>query len=194
MEGRIMIKVLVTGAAGFLGKFLVPELLANNVTITALVRRSSNISHLNHPNINLIFGDITDNDLLNKIVPGIDAIIHAAATFSGSKENFYSVNVQATENLLQLASQFNVRKFIYISSISVYRHSAYKTNQVITEDYPYERNEFHTQYSLSKMQAEQIVKRYNDNSNVKCTIIRPGSLYGPYGPFFPARTDRKSVV
>jgi predicted dehydrogenase/nucleoside-diphosphate-sugar epimerase len=182
-----MEKVLLTGAAGFLGKTLITELLKHEYKVIAFDIASSDISSLKRKNVEIIKGDVRDKEKLEQGVKKADYIIHAAAAFSGSWDAFYEVNVEATESLLQLSEKYKVKRFVYISSISVHKHIGLKNQAVIKEDTPYEIDKFHSFYTKSKMEAEKVIKRFMDETDVSCTIIRPGSLYGPGGPLFPAR-------
>ena len=182
-----MEKVLLTGATGFLGRYLVRELLNNGFGIVAIARESSDTSNLEHKNIEIVWGDVQDKSVLAAAVKKSNYIIHAAAAFAGSWETFYKINVESTENLLNLAQQHKIKQFIYVSSISVYKHIGLKNKAIIDENAPYEDEKFHTFYPKSKMEAEKVVKRFMEETDVPCIIVRPGSLYGPHGPLFPAR-------
>ncbi|MBL7095037.1 NAD-dependent epimerase/dehydratase family protein [candidate division KSB1 bacterium] len=183
-----MQKVLVTGASGFLGKHLINELLKNKFSIITIARKSSDVSYLKEKDVEIIWGDVQDEEILEQAVKECDYVIHAAATFGGSKDHFHKVNVLSTEKLLNLSEKYKIKRFVYISSISVYQHSEAKEDMIITEDTPYETDEFHSLYSWSKMEAEKAVKKYIKETKLPCTIVRPGCIYGPYGDLFPADT------
>ncbi len=180
-------RVLITGGAGFLGPVIVKQLIAKGYDVIAIVRKSSDLSQLTHPQIQLIHGDIRDEKVLEKAVKQSTIVIHAAATLMGSWNQFYETNIQATENLIKLSVLYNIQKFIYVSSISVYAHSKYKSNVIIDENYPYEDDEFHSNYSKSKMLAEKIALQYQKEKDLPGIIFRSGSIYGPKGALFPAR-------
>ncbi len=182
-----MKKVFVTGAAGFLGRHIINELLEKEFSVIALVRSTIGISYLDHKNIEIMIGDIRDNAVIEAGLKKADYVIHAAATFAGRWENFYNVNVLATEEMLRSAAKNKIEKFIYVSTISVYRHITKNAGKIITEDSEYELDENHTFYSKSKFDGEKVVRKIERETKLPCIIVRPGSLFGPHGQLFPAR-------
>ena len=178
--------VLVTGAAGFLGSTIVNQLIENDYKVIALVRKSSNSKHLKDSRIQIENGDVRDSNFLSELVRRVDYVVHAAATFSGDWDYFYRVNVQSTDNLLQYSVKNKLEKFIYISSVSVYEHSSWRPGFVFTENMPYEKERYTKYYAKSKMQAEKLVWKYIQNSDLPAVIFRPGAIYGPRGHIFPA--------
>jgi len=180
-------KVFVTGASGFVGSHIVDRLLEEDHEVVVLVRPTSEISHLKQSGIHMITGDIRDETIVSQAVRDVDIIVHAAATFVGDWENHYQINVKATRILLEKARLAGVKKVILISSISIYPLSTIKKGQVISEDMGYEEKDLNN-YSRSKIEQEKIVKEYYEQYGLKYSIIRPGSIYGPRGPLFPAMT------
>jgi len=180
-------KVFVTGASGFVGSHIVDRLLDEGYEIVVLVRPTSDIKHLKRPGIHMITGDIRDETILSQAVKDVDTIVHAAATFVGDWDNHYEINVKATRTLLEMACSAGVKKVVLISSISIYPLSTIKKGKVISEDMGYEEKDLNN-YSRSKIEQEKIVKEYHKEHAIKYSIIRPGSIYGPRGPIFPAMT------
>ncbi|MFQ5601687.1 MAG: SDR family NAD(P)-dependent oxidoreductase [bacterium] len=179
-------KVLITGGSGFLGRHIVERLLAEGYKITALARRSNVARHLQDPAIDLVIGDIRDPACVERAVQGVDFIVHAAATMRGAWEDFLKTNVQATETLIRSAIQNKVKRFIYISSVSVYPHASMQNGTAFQEESPYEQEEHTNFYSKSKIEAEKVVLKYVRESNLPAVILRPGAIYGPAGNIFPA--------
>ena len=178
--------VLLTGAAGFLGSAIAHRLADDGYKVFALVRRSSNAKHLDGPQIKTVVGDVCDSELMDALITDVEHVIHAAATFGGDWENFKKVNIEATENLLKHSVKNKIRRFVYIGSVSVYEHAAIKSNQIFTEDMPYESEEHTTFYSKSKIEAERLVWKFIMESRLPGVIFRPGAIYGPRGDIFPA--------
>ena len=178
--------VLLTGASGFLGSAIAYQLAHSGYRVLALARRSSNTKHLDLPQVEIVTGDVCDEDLLKTLVAKSDHVVHAAATFAGDWEHFKKVNVASTENLLRLSVKNNVRRFVYISSASVYTHSNMNPNESFTEDMPFEKEESTTFYSRSKIEAEKQVWKSIQESKLPGVIFRPGAIYGPRGQIFPA--------
>jgi len=180
-------RVFVTGASGFLGSHVVDKLLKKGCDVVALVRRTSDTSRLIRSRVTLITGDIRDEAVLSEALKDVDSVVHAAVTVVGSWENHYAVNVEATKSLLALSCSANIKKFVYISSISVYLFSTMRKKQVYTEDTPFEKEQLNN-YSRSKIEAEKLVWEYRKRYGLPCSVLRPGAIYGPGGPIFPAMT------
>ncbi|MFE3848004.1 NAD-dependent epimerase/dehydratase family protein [Flavobacterium sp. LB3P45] len=162
-------KILVTGANGFLGKSIVKELSKDN-TLCSLSRSSGDYK------ISL------DNEIpvFNQ---KFDLVIHAAgkahAIPNGRAENkqFFDVNVSGTRNLLQgLENTGLPEQFIFISSVSVYGQ---ESGIQINEEHPLEAKD---SYGLSKIEAEQLVLKWCEQHHVVCTILRLPLLVGENPP------------
>lgn len=149
--------VALTGATGFIGSHILNLLLANDYRIRILVRSLSN-SIINHPNIEVIVGDLHKQSSLNTLTSNVDFIIHCAGRVrSASLEPFIHDNVTGTKNILSAATQASDCKFILISSLSAREPSI-------------------SDYASSKHESESALKQ----SNLKqWTIIRPPAIYGP---------------
>ena len=166
-------KVLVTGATGFVGKFLVKELLKENYDITCLVRKSSNISGLERTN--LIFGDITNEESVDKAVQGKDIIFHLvgigsiSALSRKSYEIFRKINIEGTRNVLEACRKHKTKKIIYLSSTAAM--GLIRKNLVNEQDACNPK----TPYQKSKYESEQLIKNYN----LPVVILRPTMIYGP---------------
>jgi nucleoside-diphosphate-sugar epimerase len=166
-------KVLVTGATGFLGREIVKELLANNFEVIGIGRTKSKDS-----NIKQI--DVTNEIEVKKLnkFNDVDVIIHSAGLAhqfgKTSREDFFRVNVKGTENIANLAKELNVKHFILISSVSVYGKAKNNLNdrefQEVSECYPI------GDYAESKFAAEKIVE--NLCSDITLTILRPATIIG----------------
>ncbi len=179
-------KVFITGGAGFLGRAIVQRLLDEGYEVVALARRAQLPAHLKLPGVHAVSGDVRDEASLAAALTGVDYVIHAAATFGGTWEDFYAVNVQSTQRLLQLSVQHRIKRFVQISSASVYAHHGMSRTPVFTENMPFEQDEHASFYAKSKIAAEKIVWEYLQAQKLPCVIFRPGAVYGPHGHIFPA--------
>lgn len=165
-------KVLVTGASGFIGSHLVEGLTKKNYKVECLVRKNSNLQHLKNLDVRLIQGDITDKDSLN--FSDIDTVFHLASeTGNVTKDRYYLVNYQGTKNLLNKCIESNVRKFIYFSSADIYGRVKKFPITEETKENPW------TFYAKSKLLAEKIVLEFCKEKNLHGVIIRPPGVYGP---------------
>tara|TARA_A100001015_G_scaffold316340_1_gene430379 strand:- start:445 stop:1431 length:987 start_codon:yes stop_codon:yes gene_type:complete len=170
-------KILITGGAGYVGSKLVPKLLELNHTVTVLDLMIYGEDVLDD-NINLkkIKGDIRDNQLLKKIIPGHDIVIHLACisndpSFELNPVLGKSINLDAFQPLVELSRKNKVNKFIYASSSSVY---GIKKEKNVTEDMKLEPL---TDYSKFKAECEKILNNYKSDDFIT-TTIRPSTVCG----------------
>lgn len=172
-------KAFVTGATGFLGSYIVDNLVKEGDEIFVLVRKNSDISYLKrYKNINYIYGDLHDKELLFNGLKGIDVVYHSAAKVTdwGEKKEFYKVNFLGSKNILEASIKANVKRFVYISSPSVVFDY---TNQInIDESYPYPKK-YANYYSETKGEAEKIILASNNVNGMKTVALRPHAVWGP---------------
>lgn len=168
-------KALVTGANGFIGSFLVQELLRKNVQVRCFVLNGEPLLWLKDLNVDICYGDICHVDTLSEAVSGVDYIYHLAAVKTVWDEaTYFRVNVQGTKNLLDAVWQQNrqLQRFVYVSSQAAAGPS--RNGHPITEDdacHPV------TAYGRSKRAAEEYVQ--SRGAAVPFTILRPSLVYGP---------------
>lgn len=169
-------KALVTGANGFLGRSIVRRLLRDGVGVRALVRSGRG---LDVAGVEVVEGDICDDEAVAKAVRGVDWVIHAAARVAttGSWEEFAEVNVRGTRRVIRSAVAANVKRIVHISSLSVY--AVPYDGVTITEDAPYESEaDSRGGYSRSKLAADRVALDAA-RRGAPLVVLRPGLLYGP---------------
>jgi nucleoside-diphosphate-sugar epimerase len=166
-------KILVTGATGFLGREIVKELLANSFEVIGIGRTKSTV-------ISIEQIDVTNEIEVKKLnkFNDVDVIIHSAGLAhqfgKTSREDFFRVNVKGTENIANLAKELNVKHFILISSVSVYGKAKNSFN-----DCEFQENlecKPIGDYAESKFASEKIVE--NLCSDITLTILRPATIIG----------------
>ena len=172
------IKILITGASGFVGRHVTAGLAANeNFTLYALSRDPDKARFSLGGDIHIYKGDITSPDSLKDALVDKDMIIHCAALMSNfdtePREKFYDVNVRGTENLLNACDTGTLKQFVHISTVGVYGATG---NLPANEDTPYGKGL--SDYEWSKMKAELAVMSFAGEKNMACTILRPSQLYG----------------
>ena len=176
-----MEKVLVTGASGFIGSFIVEEGLKQGFEVWAAVRGSSSRQYLRDERIRFIELDLSSQARLVEQLQGqsFDYVVHAAGvTKCKDKQDFFRVNTDGTRNLvgalLQLAMP--VKRLIYLSSLSIFGP--------IREEQPYQEildtdaPQPNTAYGESKLQAEKALKEMTEGK-IPTIILRPTGVYGP---------------
>ena len=165
-------KVLITGATGFLGKYIVEELKNNGYQVVAFGRNEKIGKTLIDSNAEFFKGDIEDKEDLLGALQGCSAVIHAAAlsTVWGKWNNFYKVNVLGTRNIVEICEKQGL-KLVFVSSPSIYAEA--KDQLDVKENEAPKDNNLNF-YIKSKIMAENIIK----NSKLNYMIIRPRGLFG----------------
>ena len=175
-----MNKIFITGGAGYVGAVLVPNLLDSGyvVTVLDLMIYGENVLP-SHPNLNAVKGDIRDQALLQKLLPGHDAVIHLACisndpSFELNPDLGKSINLDAFQPLVEISKSCSVKRFIYASSSSVY---GIKDEPNVHEEMVLEPL---TDYSQFKADCEKILAEYQSDDFTTVTI-RPATVCG-YSP------------
>lgn len=166
--------VLVTGATGFLGGAIALRLANDGVKVKALARRPEKGQFLQHSNIEIVQGDVTDAGQMRKAVENCSVVFHVAAALGGSLVKQRKANVDGTRRVMLAAASANVERVVHVSSIAVYGYSA---RGDISEDKPQKPGA--VPYNLSKAEAENVVREVGAEYNLPYSIIRPGMIYGP---------------
>ena len=180
--------ILVTGGCGFIGASFVRYVARNHpdVHITVLDKLTyagnpANIDGLPQSQVELVIGDICDASLLERIVPGCDAIVHFAAESHNDNsifdpEPFIRTNVEGTMRLLEAACKYDVR-FHHISTDEVYGDLALDDPARFGENSPYRPS---SPYSASKAASDHLVRAWTRTYGLRATISNCSNNYGPY--------------
>lgn len=176
-------KILITGAAGFIGSSLVEHLLKDgqsSETLRLLVAPWDNLDNLPQNIFEIVICDIRDKKLVDKAMRGIDTVYHLAAKTvkrGGTYEYYKDTNVNGTENLLEAAGKHQVKKFIYFSSISVFGLPAWSGDiKGCNETWP---KNFSEPYGRTKYESEKLVINASKKFGLDYIILRPTTVYGP---------------
>jgi len=170
--------VLVTGASGFLGKYVVEELLRRKHHVRVFVRSKERIEKLDWANdVVAVEGDLLSHENFSSLFDNIDALIHLAACKNGDKETQYNSTVIGTDRLLKAMKESQTKRLILISSLSVYDYHSLETE--LTEETLLESNlNQRDGYAIAKACQEQLVRRYSDENGWELTVLRPGFIWG----------------
>ena len=167
---------LVTGAGGFLGRYLVEQLASRGDRVRALIRRT--VDDLQRPGVELFQGDIRDRQALARACEGIDTVFHTAAIAGiwGPWKQYYEVNTQGTQNVVDACRQSAVQRLVFTSSPSV--TFAGRDQCGIDESAPYPTR-WLAHYPHTKALAEQTVLGANEPGRVLTCALRPHLIWGP---------------
>ena len=170
-------KVLVTGASGFVGRHLVNELKQNNIQVICVGRNL--LGH--NPKEFYAVKDFNDINVWQEPLKCCDVVIHLAARVHvmyeksyDSLADFRKVNVNGTLNLARQAAKAGVKRFIYISSIKVNGEISVDNNPFTEKDSPNPQDA----YGVSKLEAEQGLMQIANQTKMEVVIIRPPLVYG----------------
>ena len=172
-------KVLVTGAAGFIGGHLVDMLVERGDEVRALVRSGGDTSHLRTlTGVEIMHGDLTDAASLKSAVKGVQCVYNAAAKTGpwGLEEVYRAINVQGLADLIHAAMDAGVQRIIHTSSITVYGHRLHG-HGIVTEDYPYHAE--NNPYSRTKIAGEKLISKLVKEHGAPVVVVRPAWVYGP---------------
>ena len=180
--------IIVTGGCGFIGSNFVHYVVNNcpSVHVTVLDKLTyagnpENIAGLPDDRVELVVGDICDRELLDRIVPGHDAIVHYAAESHNDNsianpEPFLKTNVEGTFRLLEAARKYDVR-YHHVSTDEVYGDLALDDPAKFTESTPYHPS---SPYSSTKAASDMLVRAWTRTYGIRATISNCSNNYGPY--------------
>lgn len=182
--------LLVTGGAGFIGSNFIHYYLKNHpedkIINLDLLTYAGNLSTLkdieNNPNYKFIHGDIRDSQLVNKIMPDVDVVVHFAAESHVDRSImepaiFLETNVLGTQVLLDAALKHKVKRFHHISTDEVFGALDLGTEDKFNEDTKYNP---HSPYSASKAASDHLVRAYGDTYGLPFTLSNCSNNYGEY--------------
>jgi nucleoside-diphosphate-sugar epimerase len=175
-------KVLVTGGNGFIGQHVVAEALARGHDVRLLARTTSGFvdTTIDRPgSLEAVRHDLRHPDGLTKLLADVDAVIHCAASMSGSLEAQRAVTVEGTSHLLSAMKEAGVLHIVGISTFALYDYQRIPTASLLDEDSPLERDfENRSPYVIAKREQEDLVRSTSQANGWRWTILRPGIVFG----------------
>lgn len=183
-------RILVTGGGGFLGTYIIQELLKNPTYMVTNFSRHA-YSHLEDIGVPTIKGDLRKKEDVEKALDqGFEAIFHVAALAGvwGKFDDYYGINYLGTKHLLEVAREKGIQKFVYTSTPSV----VFNKDDLmgVDENQPY-ATKFLNAYSETKTMAEKLVLQMNDGKSFLTCAIRPHLIWGPGDPHLFPRVIQK---
>ena len=176
-------KVFITGGTGFLGGYIIKELIDKGYIIRA-IRRSNKtpffIPASFFDQVDWIQGDILDIKSLEEGMEGADAVIHAAAKVSflpRERKEMYKINIEGTANVVNVAMEKKIKRLVHVSSVAALGRS--ENSDSVNEGKQWEESNTHTHYAMSKYRAEMEVWRAIAEG-LNAVIVNPSTILG-YG-------------
>lgn len=172
-------KVLVTGANGFLGIEVVKALLNLDIEhVRCLVRPGSGLNGLEILDVEIFRGSLNSEANVKASLKGIDTVVHLAASKSGSPMGMFAETVVSTEILFDCIENATIKKFVFVSSFSLYGTSLLSSGQTVDEDTPIEpKPELRDSYSWVKFYQEKLCFERCKTLNIDLVVHRPGVIY-----------------
>ncbi|HTD97594.1 MAG TPA: NAD(P)-dependent oxidoreductase [Edaphobacter sp.] len=193
-------KILVTGAGGFLGKLIVERLLAHGQTdIRCMLRDTSKAAGLQaiaarspEARLEMVAVNLRNPAEIGPVLEGCGMVIHAAAALKGSPAEMFMDSVVASRNLLDavaaLHQESKTMRVVLVSSFGAMGVSALGRGAMVNENTPMETHpEWRDVYSYSKLRQEQLFWEYREKFKFELVVLRPGVIYGPGGGHFSNR-------
>lgn len=168
--------MLVTGGGGFLGRYIVEQLLQHGESVRVFSRQR--YAELEALGVECISGDLRDKEAVEKAVKGCEVVYHVAAIAGiwGRWEDYYGINVEGTQNIIDACRAWNVERLVYSSSPSVTFDGTDQKGVDETAPYP---QRWLAHYPHSKAIAEQAVLAANQPGILLTCALRPHLIWGP---------------
>lgn len=195
-------KVLITGAGGFLGKRIAHSLLNQGCEALRLHFRQNPpagmIERLRQDfpqaQIETAQANLLARDSLPALVSGVDCIVHAAAGMKGAAADMFANTVVATRNLLDAATAQGIQRLVLISSFSVYHAETLAPHATLDERTPIEKVGVERgSYGYAKTRQEHMFLDYQKRFGFESVILRPGVIYGPGGGAMSSRVGLNAL-
>lgn len=186
-------KILVTGASGFVGSAVARRLVDMGHHVRALVRNTSRLDNVKDISVEIVKGDLRDRESLSRALSGCDVLFHVAADYRlwvPDPESMYDINVKGTENIMHAALEAGVDKVVYTSSVATLGLCSDGTPA--HEDYPVSFDDMVGHYKKSKFLAEQTVSEMVRSKGLPAVIVNPSTPVGPWD-IKPTPTGRMVV-
>ena len=170
-------KLLITGATGFVGRHVVAAAVGRGHEVRAVVRPASTAT----PPIEVARVDLRSPSGLGAAVAGVDTVVHLAATKAGDFTTQFAGTVVATENLLAAMADRGVNRLVGVSTFSVYDYRRLSTGELLTEESPIDLDPARRdEYAQTKLLQERLFRQWRSTAlDRRVVVLRPGMIYGP---------------
>jgi len=174
-------RVLVTGGTGFLGAYIIQELITKGWRVRAIRRGTAQpafIPAATWEKVEWVNGDVLDVVGLAEAMEGMDAVVHSAAKlsfFKADRREMYQTNIEGTANVVNLALEQNIRRMVHVSSVAALGRTGNGEN--VTEKKTWEESKWNTRYATSKFHGEIEVWR-GIGEGLPAVIVNPSTILG----------------
>ena len=180
-------RVLVTGATGFLGKRLARSLVRDEVQVRCLVRGTSDVASLlqfvgldKDYLVEVVSGDLMDEASLQSSLQGCDVVYHCAAGMTGAAATIFLNTVVPTRHLVRAVQKAKTPRLVLVSSLGIYGAGVLPKQGTLDENCPIEpKPHLRDSYTFSKVVQEEIVWQAHQQEGLPVVAIRPGVIIGP---------------
>ncbi len=176
-------KILVTGGTGFLGSYIIQQLVEKGYNVRAIYRSKKDVFWIDKKileKVEWVEGDILDIVSLEEAMEGVDAVIHSAAIVSFSKSDrkqMYQINIDGTANVVNMMLEKNINRLVYISSVAALGRTIGGAH--VNEETKWQESKINTHYAITKHKAEMEVWR-GMAEGLNAVVLNPSTILG-YG-------------
>ncbi len=182
-------KILITGASGSLARQIIYELEGMGVKPIAHVRKSSDTSYIDSLNLEKRYADLRQEEELERLVEGVDLVIHAAAWVDFRQDRltqFTGINTFGALNMFRASQKAGVKRFLHISTVAAVGAIRRKqngnlldSNNLVREETEFNLDHLRIPYIMTKHAAEQELCKIVDNGSTELVVVNPSIIVGP---------------
>lgn len=180
---RRPLRLFISGASGFVGRYVVAEALRRGHSVTLLVRPDSDFripDHVPRDQCRTVSVDLRSRSGLVEALAGADSAVHLAAAKAGDFYSQFAATVTATENLLAAMDEAQVAQLVGISTFSVYDYLNLPAGSLLTESTPIDTDpRLRDEYARTKLLQEELYHQWGERRDKRLLVVRPGMIYGP---------------
>ena len=174
-------KLLITGATGFVGSWFTQYLLDLGHDVRIMTRSGDSPSIKNSQNLQVVAGDVCNGESLRSAFSGVDTVFHFAGVVGYSRamrQQMHKTNVEGTKNVLDACAKSNVRRLVHMSSV-VAVGASFDGKTPLNENSEFNLSHLNLGYFETKLAAEKLVLDSVKNENLDAVIVNPSTIYGP---------------
>lgn len=184
--GNTAMKVLLTGATGFLGRRILRELVDEGCLVRCAVRAGSDVQSLRNfvgsrrwSHTETVNVQLSKEEQCRQLVKGCDVVYHVAAALSGSPSNLVTNSVVPTRSLMMAAAAEPCSRFVLVSSLGIYGSQELPSHAVLDEDCPVDpAGHLRDPYTYSKILQEEVAWDISRKQSLPLVVVRPGVIFG----------------